>query len=56
MDVAEKKLGATSFIAFCETDNTASEAALRKAGFEKTDQTWHDSEHGWVEQKYARTA
>lgn len=55
MEVAEEHLPVKKFIAFCEADNQASGAVLKKAGFEKTDVAWRDDEHGWVEQKYAKT-
>lgn len=55
MDVVAKSLPVKKFIAFCEADNAASGAVLKKAGFEKTDVTWQDNEHGWLEQKYAKT-
>lgn len=55
MDVAAKNLSVKKFIAFCEADNAASGAVLKKAGFEKTDVAWQDNEHGWLEQKYAKT-
>lgn len=54
MDYAEKALGATSFVAFCEAENAASGAVLKKAGFTPTDTTWTEPTHGWVEQKYQR--
>lgn len=55
MDVAVKNLPVKRFIAFCEADNKASGALLMKAGFEKTDVSWEESEHGWVERKYIKT-
>lgn len=55
MATASAELDVKRFIAFCEADNAASGAVLRKAGFEKTDMQWKDDEHGWVEQKYTRT-
>lgn len=55
MTVASAQLHVTRFIAFCEADNAASGAVLKKAGFEKTAMQWKDDEHGWVEQKYARS-
>ena len=54
MDIAQRELGATSFVAFCEADNAASGAVLKKAGFAPTDKTWTEPTHGWTEQKYQR--
>lgn len=56
MNVAVEQLAAKRFIAFCEADNLASSAALKKAGFKQTDIAWEDTEHDWVEQKYQREA
>jgi RimJ/RimL family protein N-acetyltransferase len=55
MAVASTRLHIKRFIAFCEADNAASGAVLKKAGFEKTAMQWKDDEHGWLEQKYARS-
>lgn len=55
MIVASARLHIKRFIAFCEADNAASGAVLKKAGFEKTAMQWKDDEHGWLEQKYARS-
>lgn len=54
MDAAAKELGVTSFIAFCEADNAASGALLKKAGLEPTSESWTEPTNGWVEQKYQR--
>lgn len=54
MAVAVMHLPVKKFIAFCEADNAQSGSVLKKAGFEQTDVSWKDDEHGWIEQKYSR--
>lgn len=54
MDIAAEVLQARTFIAFCEADNAASGALLKKAGLEVTGEKWVESENGWLEQKYQR--
>lgn len=55
MAVASAELDVKRFIAFCEADNKASGEVLKKAGFEPSEVSWKDTEHGWVERKYVRT-
>jgi RimJ/RimL family protein N-acetyltransferase len=54
MTVAAAHLPIRRFIAFCEADNQASGAVLKKAGFTPSGTAWHDDEHGWTEQKYLK--
>ena len=54
IDIATNNLDVHAFAVFCETDNTASSAVLKKVGFEPTGDTWLEKDHGWLEQKYQR--
>jgi len=54
MKQAEAVLQVKQFIAYCEDDNYASIAILRKLGFGATDETFSEPDHGWAERKYIK--
>lgn len=52
MNVACTELPVRAFIAFCEDDNNASIAVLKRLGFNPTDETFIEPQHGWTERRY----
>lgn len=54
MQRAKQALPVKRFVAFCEDDNQASKAVLRKLGFMPTNGIFTEPTHGWVERKYVK--
>lgn len=54
MERASEVLPVKHFVAFCEDDNTSSQAVLRRLGFERTDEVYGEPENGWQERKYRK--
>ena len=51
---AEASLHVGRFMAFCEDDNTASQAVLGRLGFQPTGDVFGEPSNGWQERKYIR--
>ena len=56
MDVVASNLQVNQFVAFCEDENLASIALLKRMGFEPTEETQTEPSKGWIERKYIKTA
>ncbi|MFZ1721113.1 MAG: GNAT family N-acetyltransferase [Microgenomates group bacterium] len=54
METVQKHLYVEQFVAFCEDYNAESISVLSKLGFERTEETFSEPEHGWVERKYIK--
>lgn len=54
LETAENAIDVHEFVAFCEDENSASRAVLKRAGFSETKTTIDFSKLGAVERKYVR--